>query len=97
MTLRYCDPTPDPRMSMVTCGYCRESFEEDRAQPTCGACPLSSACNFVRCPHCGYENPATPAWITRLRGWLKTQDARDLGYGEPAGVEPDAREGAVVR
>lgn len=52
---------------MVTCGYCGTSFLEDRAQPTCSSCPLSTGCKAVRCPHCGYENPAEPAWLGRLR------------------------------
>ena len=82
-------------MASVTCGYCRERFEEDRAQPTCGACPLSNGCKFVRCPHCGYENPCTPEWITRLRGWLRTDDARRLGYADEP--EDDAREAVALR
>jgi len=55
---------------MVTCGFCRRDFAIDRAQPACQRCPLSPACKAVRCPHCGYENPVTPAlpgWLARLR------------------------------
>ncbi len=52
---------------MVTCGFCGTRFEEDRAQPTCQSCPLSRACKAVRCPQCGYENPAEPGWIGTLR------------------------------
>ncbi len=51
----------------MTCGYCRQEFTEDTGQPTCQACPLAGACRFVRCPHCGYENPAEPAVFARLR------------------------------
>ncbi len=54
----------------MTCGFCGRTFEEDRAQPTCQACPLSRGCRAIRCPHCGYENPAVPAapaWLLRLR------------------------------
>ena len=52
---------------LIQCALCREYFEEDRAQPTCQACPLSRACRYVRCPHCGYENPTVPGWIKNLR------------------------------
>lgn len=54
---------------VLVCGFCRQEFREDTAQPTCQACPLSGACRFVRCPHCGYENPAAPAWLERVRRW----------------------------
>lgn len=50
----------------ITCGFCGQEFEEDRGQPTCRSCPLGEACRFVRCPHCGYENPARPGWLERL-------------------------------
>ena len=52
---------------MVNCGYCGKAFEEDRSQPACGACPLGSSCGHVLCPHCGFENPATPRWIAFLK------------------------------
>lgn len=71
--------TPDPtgtepradadasgKEQVVTCGFCGRDFEEDRGQPTCRSCPLGDACRFVRCPHCGYENPARPGWLERL-------------------------------
>lgn len=54
---------------VLVCGFCQREFREDAAQPTCQACPLSRACRFVRCPHCGYENPAPPAWLDRVRRW----------------------------
>ncbi len=55
---------------MVTCGFCGAEFEEDRSQATCQACPLSRACGLMRCPSCGYENPRSPAWLTRIREWV---------------------------
>jgi hypothetical protein len=60
----------------MTCGMCARTFEEDRGQATCRACPLSSGCRFVRCPHCGYENPVEPAWLLRLRQWLRFDEPR---------------------
>ncbi len=61
---------------MVTCGFCGREFEENRGQPTCVGCPLSDGCHFRRCPHCGYENPASPAWVGLLKRWLAGDDAR---------------------
>lgn len=52
----------------MTCGFCGDEFREDRGQPACRACPLSSGCRFVRCPRCGYENPVRPDWLERLLG-----------------------------
>lgn len=61
---------------MITCGMCQTQFEEDRAQPTCTACPLSRACKYVRCPSCGYENPATPAWVKTLRDFVRYESEK---------------------
>lgn len=55
----------------MTCGYCAREFEEDRGQPACRSCPLASACRWVRCPYCGYENPTPPAWLERVRAWVE--------------------------
>lgn len=49
----------------LECGLCGRRFREDRGQPACAGCPLARACRYVRCPHCGYENPVTPAWMDR--------------------------------
>jgi hypothetical protein len=51
----------------VVCGFCAREFTEDRGQSTCGACPLTGGCRWIRCPHCGYENPETPRWMEGLR------------------------------
>jgi Fe2+ transport system protein FeoA len=58
-------PVPDPRE--MSCGLCGVSFLEDRGQPACLGCPLARACHYVRCPHCGYENPVVPRWLGGLR------------------------------
>lgn len=51
----------------MNCGFCGTPFAEDRGQPACRQCPVGSGCGLVRCPHCGYENPGTPGWITFLK------------------------------
>jgi hypothetical protein len=63
-----------------TCGFCGRDFMEDEAQPTCAGCPLRGGCQLVRCPHCGYENPVAPRWLTKLRDWFTTPAARAAGY-----------------
>jgi hypothetical protein len=60
-------------VSAQRCGFCNVTFEPDEAQPTCASCPLRGGCQLVRCPQCGYENPITPAWLTRLRDWLQPE------------------------
>lgn len=59
---------------VITCGFCGVVFQEDRGQAACRSCPLAAAtggCHSIRCPQCGYENPATPDWMERLASWLK--------------------------
>ena len=62
--------------AMVTCGYCGRTFAEDRGQAACGSCPLGSACRYVRCPACGYENPVEPKWLAGLKRWVRRDDRR---------------------
>jgi hypothetical protein len=65
---------------MHECGFCGRPFATDEGQPTCVSCPVRGGCQFVRCPHCGYENPVEPAWLTRVRAWFGTAAARRAGY-----------------
>ena len=60
----------------VECGYCGRVFAEDRGQAACGSCPLGSACHYVRCPACGYENPVEPKWLAGLKRWMALDDRR---------------------
>ncbi|MDH4046278.1 MAG: hypothetical protein OEW06_17660, partial [Gemmatimonadota bacterium] len=60
--------------SAMSCGMCGKAFAEDRGQPACQSCPLSSGCRFIHCPHCGYENPVEPAWLGKLRLWLRLDE-----------------------
>jgi hypothetical protein len=78
-------------MSTITCGYCGRNFAEDQGQPTCASCPLRGGCRFLRCPHCGYENPATPPWLDRLRNWLSSGAARSDARAQDSSTD-DARE-----
>ena len=71
-------PAPASGAKSLTCGFCDRRFREDRGQPACVGCPLTDACHFVRCPHCGYENPASPGLpgrgiLERIRDWRKSR------------------------
>jgi hypothetical protein len=71
----------------VTCGFCNRDFEEDRGQPGCRACPLGSDCGLVRCPFCGYENPATPKVVAFVQGLFGRKRPPPRG-AERAGALP---------
>ena len=60
----------------MNCGYCGKSFEENRSQKACKACPLGSDCGLILCPHCGYENPGMPRWIAFLKDRFGRKDER---------------------
>jgi hypothetical protein len=60
---------------LIVCGFCAREFPEDRGQPACRGCPLSSGCHFVRCPDCGYENPLPPDWLRRLTRWTERHES----------------------
>jgi len=62
---------------VIRCAFCGKTFEEDRGQPTCQACPLSEGCGFVRCPYCGYENVPPPSWWTKLAALTRRRPRRD--------------------
>jgi hypothetical protein len=61
----------------VVCGFCGRAFVEDRGQAGCGACPLMGGCRWVRCPHCGYENPETPGWMRRVAAWVRSHESHE--------------------
>ena len=60
----------------MNCGFCGKPFDEDRGQPACRQCPVGSGCGLVRCPHCGYENPGTPGWISFLKRTFGKDEAK---------------------
>ena len=58
--------------SVFTCALCGDRFTH--GQQVCGTCPLSSGCDLVRCPNCGYQFPRssrTVDWLRRLLGRRK--------------------------
>jgi hypothetical protein len=66
MVTRCKEARTPPAARTIRCGFCGGSFAEDRGQPACRGCPLGSGCGSIRCPACGYENTAAPAWLDTL-------------------------------
>lgn len=59
----------------MRCPFCGKSFDEDEARKECAAnCSLLGGCKKLKCPHCGYETPATPRWIRWLRKKVRKHD-----------------------
>jgi len=61
------------------CGLCGARFTH--GDQACGACPMSSACDLVRCPRCGYQFPRRSRvvdWLQALRKWWRGRSAHDV-------------------
>jgi len=56
----------------MTCPMCGHQFEPQQAQQACEACPLSSGCQIICCPNCGYRMPAEPPTLDTLRRWWRS-------------------------
>lgn len=57
--------------TLFSCPLCGCRFSH--GQEVCSACPLKPRCDFVGCPHCGYQFPRTSATVEmlgRLVRWL---------------------------
>jgi hypothetical protein len=64
---------------LVTCPLCGTSYNQSDGRACRSGCPLSSNCELLSCPSCGYEMPG-PTRLTRwLSGWF--------GGGRRAGAE----------
>lgn len=50
----------------MKCALCGYDYDETQAQAACAKCMMAKHCRLVRCPNCGYETPAEPAWLKRL-------------------------------
>ena len=60
----------------MKCPLCGFEFTEEEGKGACGGCPLAHGCSMRRCPSCGYEVPAEPAWLKRLQAWRKSGTER---------------------
>ena len=52
----------------MICALCNKTFSPDATHHECRRCALFGGCRKVKCPYCGYENPAEP----RSLKWLKS-------------------------
>ena len=55
----------------MKCALCGHEFDEEQSGSSCKGCPLSGACNMVRCPNCGYEVPRETSFRDMLKTWRK--------------------------
>jgi rubredoxin len=51
----------------MKCTLCGHVFDEATAATGCRGCPLVNGCELIRCPKCGFETPAEPDWLKRLK------------------------------
>ena len=72
----------------MICGFCGKAYEEDRSQPACKACPLGTDCGLILCPHCGYENPGMPRWITFVKELFHKMRGRSTPSEAPEAAAP---------
>lgn len=71
---------------MIHCALCGKAYEPVSACPP--SCPLASACHFVCCPHCGYQNidasqAASVQFVRKL--WSKYVEFKDASKNQTAG------------
>jgi hypothetical protein len=76
--------------SVFRCGLCGLRFTHGGR--VCGACPLGSACDLVRCPGCGYQFPRGSRTVEWLRGWWRALARRRPGV-PPARAIPETAGG----
>jgi hypothetical protein len=54
----------------MRCALCGLEFEERDVVASCEGCPMNrGSCNMLRCPNCGYENPAEPQLLKIFKRW----------------------------
>lgn len=51
----------------MKCNLCGYEFDEKESIPVCQSCSLVKNCKLIRCPNCGYEWPAEPDWLKKIK------------------------------
>lgn len=52
----------------MKCALCGYYFEADEMME-CKGCPFTKGCNMIRCPNCGFEEPADAHLVNVLKQW----------------------------
>lgn len=55
----------------MKCSFCGYTFSTEKAETGCQSCPMTTLCQKIKCPNCGYEMPAEPKLPKFLKSWLK--------------------------
>jgi hypothetical protein len=53
-------------MKCVICGY---NYGIEESKGSCARCPFSIGCLMIRCPNCGFEEPANSTILDTLNHW----------------------------
>lgn len=53
-------------MKCVICGY---NYGIEESKGSCARCPFSTGCLMIRCPNCGFEEPANSTILDTLNHW----------------------------
>jgi transposase len=75
----------------ITCPLCGATYAETEGRGCRGGCPVSSGCNLLACPRCGYEVPAQTKltrWLSRWLGQAAPRVGSTEGSGDGAGTPP---------
>ncbi len=62
---------------MMKCALCAYEFDPEVGFK-CKACPLTSACNLIACPNCGYHSVGEGKTTSFLRKIFKIKEAISL-------------------
>jgi len=58
---------------MIKCSFCGTEFDENDSVKACAGCPMSKACNKLKCPNCGYEALKEPKLIRLIKGLFSSK------------------------
>ena len=50
----------------MRCSLCYKEFNDVQAHNSCSACLLTSGCQMIKCPNCGYEMPVESNWAKKI-------------------------------
>ena len=60
----------------MKCPLCGLAFREQDGRAGCAGCASLGACSLIKCPNCGYEVPAEPGILRRIKKWRRRKRER---------------------